>query len=146
MNLYSLSKAAAEHTRRGRRGLPAQSDERRHTPVTGVQVPGMIFQIMRKAQANELILKDPVKLADKTRHAPRKSNSIPLKRLQPRLSLPQFRCNTVVAIELQQHESLRAFYLLTQQKSPEILRFQDFLWSECNYRTWKNPVISMVCK
>ena len=20
------------------------------------------------------------------------------------------------------------------------------LWSECNYRTWKNPVISMVCK
>ena len=19
-------------------------------------------------------------------------------------------------------------------------------WSECNYRTWKNPVISMVCK
>ena len=73
MNLYSLSKAAAEHTGSGRRGLPAQSDERRHTPVTGVQVPGMIFQIMRKAQANELILKDPVKLADKTRHAPRKS-------------------------------------------------------------------------
>lgn len=24
------------------------------------------------------------------------------------------------------------------------LRFQDFYWSECNYRIWKNPVISMV--
>ena len=31
---------------------------------------GMMFQIMRKAQANDLILKKPVELADKTRHAP----------------------------------------------------------------------------
>lgn len=34
---------------------------------------GMMFQIMRKTQANDLILKNPVELADKTRHAPRKS-------------------------------------------------------------------------
>lgn len=33
----------------------------------------MMFQIMRKAQANDLILKNPVELADKTRHAPQKS-------------------------------------------------------------------------
>ena len=29
---------------------------------------GIMFQIMRKAQANDLILKDPVELAGKTRH------------------------------------------------------------------------------
>lgn len=34
---------------------------------------GMMFQIMRKAQANDLILKNPVELADKTRHAPQQS-------------------------------------------------------------------------
>ena len=34
---------------------------------------GMMFQIMRKAQANDLILKNPVELADKTRHSPQKS-------------------------------------------------------------------------
>ena len=34
---------------------------------------GMMFQIMRKAQANDLILKNPVELADKSRHAPQKS-------------------------------------------------------------------------
>ena len=34
---------------------------------------GMMFQIMRKAQANDLILKNPVELADKTRQKPQKS-------------------------------------------------------------------------
>ena len=33
----------------------------------------MMFQIMRKAQANYLILKNPVELADKTRQKPQKS-------------------------------------------------------------------------
>ncbi len=33
---------------------------------------GMMFQIMRKAQANDLILKNPVELADKTRQKPQK--------------------------------------------------------------------------
>ena len=32
----------------------------------------MMFQIMRKAQANDLILKNPVELADKTRQKPQK--------------------------------------------------------------------------
>ena len=41
---------------------------------------GMMFQIMRKAQANDLILKNPVELADKTRQKPQKSKRTPSQR------------------------------------------------------------------
>ena len=99
----------------------------------------MIFQIMCRAQANELILKDPVKLADKARHAPRKSrkDSLHLKDSKKQFnSTEEFTLTTAPTAFPMQYSSCNssnhcaAFYLLAQQKSPEILRFQDFLWSE----------------
>ena len=35
---------------------------------------------------------------------------------------------------------------LLTQKNRLKMRFFEERWSECNYRIWKNPVISMVCR
>ncbi len=68
------SHAAQEYQSRGCRGFPCASliAEGKHQSQAS-KCRGMMFQIMRKAQANDLILKNPVELADKTRHAPQKS-------------------------------------------------------------------------